>query len=214
MPHPSIRQRRPPEVRRAMIIAAARERIAAQGMHGTTIRDIAAAAGVAVGTVTYHFSGIAEVLAEVLKAEMTEFSAPVMQAAAAAPTGGEGLITLGDGLLADGDRAREHWALWLDFWTLAAHQADYADWQAQVYRDLHGLAAALFARGATDGSLPALPDAEQRAVEYIALMDGLVVQSYLPNCRLAPERARAILAADIGLRVATLDMPMPSTAKY
>ncbi|OJV24460.1 MAG: hypothetical protein BGO26_17820 [Actinobacteria bacterium 69-20] len=190
--HRPARQRQPPEVRRAMIIDAARELIAAQGMHATTIRDIAAAAGVAVGTVTYHFSGIAEVLAGVLQAEMTQFSAPVMSAAVAAATGRRGLDILTDGLLASGDRAAEHWKLWLDFWTLAAHQPHYADWQAGVYVDLHYLAESLLRRGTADGSLRA-PEPARQAVEYIALMDGLVVQAYLPDSRLKPDQARAML---------------------
>lgn len=180
------RRRRPPEVRRAMIIDAARELIAAQGMHATTIRDIASAAGVAVGTVTYHFSGIAEVLAGVLQAEMTQYSAGVMRAAADAETGEAGLRTLTDGLIADGPRAAEHWKLWLDFWTLAAHQPHYADWQKDVYRDLHALAADLFHRGAAESP-------QRCAIEYIALMDGLVVQTYLPGSRLTAAEARALL---------------------
>jgi AcrR family transcriptional regulator len=180
------RQRQPPDVRRAMIIDAAREPIAAQGMHATTIRDIAAAAGVAVGTVTYHFSGIAEVLAGVLQAEMTQFSAAVMDAADTAATGAAGLQVLTDGLVADGPRAAGHWKLWLDFWTLAARRSRYAEWQKKVYRDLHGLAASLFGR---DGAA----NPERCAIEYIALMDGLVVQTYLPGSRLTAVQARALL---------------------
>ncbi len=175
-----------------MIIAAARDVIGERGLHATTVRDIAGAARVAVGTVTYHFSGIAEVLVGVLEAEMAEYSAPVMSAAAAAPTGRDGLLVLTDGLLATGDRAVQHWKLWLDFWTLAAHQPHYSDWQSRVYRDLHALAAALLRRGAADGSL-AVSDPEQQSVEYIAMMDGLVVQGYLPGARLDPDRARAML---------------------
>ena len=186
------RQRQPPEVRRQMIIAAAREVIGERGMHATTVRDIASAAQVAVGTVTYHFSGIAEVLAEVLEAEMAAYSAPVMAAATGAPTGRDGLLTLSDGLLATGDRAVQHWKLWLDFWTLAAHQEHYSDWQSQVYRDLHGLAGALLRRGRDDGSL-SVADPERQSIEYIAMMDGLVVQGYLPGSRLDPDRAREML---------------------
>lgn len=198
-----------------MIIDAARELIAAQGMHATTIRDIASAAEVAVGTVTYHFSGIAEVLAGVLQAEMTQFSAPVMAAAATAPTGLAGLAVLTDGLLADGERAAEHWRLWLDFWTLAAHREHYADWQAGVYRDLHAAVADLFRRGNSDGSLVAgwslkpvaagglsgedgdASVALRRSVEFVALMDGLVVQAYLPGSRLTPARARELLEGSL-----------------
>ncbi len=175
-----------------MIIAAARDIITRQGLHATTVRDIARAAGVAVGTVTYHFSGIAEVLVGVLEAEMADYSAPVMHAADASATGRDGLLVLTDGLLATGDRAVQHWKLWLDFWTLAAHQPRYSDWQSRVYRDLHGLAERLMRRGQQDGTLTVQEPAGQ-AVEYIAVMDGLVVQGYLPDSRLDPDRARAML---------------------
>lgn len=188
------RRRQPPQIRRQMIIGAARDVIAERGLHATTVRDIAGAARVAVGTVTYHFSGIAEVLAGVLEAEMAEYSAPVMVRAAVEPTGRAGLRALTDGLLATGDRAVQHWRLWLDFWTLAAHQPHYSDWQSRVYRDLHALVAELLERGRDDGTL-AVRDASQQAVEYIAMMDGLVVQGYLPGSRLDPGQARAMLTA-------------------
>lgn len=187
------RRRQPAAVRRAMIIDAAREPIAAQGIQTTTIRDIASAAGVAVGTVTYHFSGIAEMLAGVLEAEMDQFSAPVMAAAQTADSGLAGLTVLTRGLLADGERAAEHWRLWLDFWTLAAHHEHYSALQSRVYRDLHALAGALLARGLRDGTLPGATDPDGQAVEYIALMDGLVVQAYLPDSRLTSIQARSML---------------------
>ncbi|HET8590363.1 MAG TPA: TetR/AcrR family transcriptional regulator [Nakamurella sp.] len=177
-----------------MIIAAARDVIAERGLHATTVRDVAGAAQVAVGTVTYHFSGIAEVLAGVLEAEMAEYSAPVMAAARAAPSGAEGLRTLTEGLLATGDRAVQHWKLWLDFWALAAHYPHYSQWQSRVYRDLHALVTELLRRGRSDGSLT-VTDAQQQSVEYVAMMDGLVVQGYLPGARLDPDRARDLLHA-------------------
>src|SRR3954468_4233791 len=101
-------RRRPPAVRRRMLLDAARMVIAERGLHATTIRDVAAAGGVAVGTVTYHFSGIAEVLVGVLESEMESWSDPVWRSADTAPDGRTGLRTLLEGLLADGARAVEH----------------------------------------------------------------------------------------------------------
>lgn len=175
-----------------MLLDAARSVIAERGLHATTVRDIAAAGDVAVGTVTYHFSGIEEVLAGVLESETEAYSAPIWERAAQAATGLEGLTTLIDGLIASGVRAVEHWKLWLDFWALAAHYPQYSDWQSRVYRDLHALVAGLLVRGRTDGSL-AVKDPEAEAVELIALLDGLVVQAYLPGSRLTPRRARTML---------------------
>ena len=81
------RKRQPPEVRRRMLLDAARGVIAERGLHATTVRDVASAGGVAVGTVTYHFSSIQEVLAGVLETEMDNYSAPIWERAAAAGTG-------------------------------------------------------------------------------------------------------------------------------
>jgi len=175
-----------------MLLDAARMVIAERGLHATTVRDVAAAGEVAVGTVTYHFTGIAELLAEVLESEMAAYSAPLMTAAERSGSGREGLLLLLDGLLADGERAAEHWKLWLDFWALAAHREEYARWQHRVYVDLHGLVARLLARELTDASVPGI-DPEQAAVEVVALLDGLVVQCYLPGARLTPARGRELL---------------------
>ena len=102
------------------------------------------------------------------------------------------MTALIDGLIASDERTHEHWKLWLDFWTLAAHHAGYATWQSRVYRDLHQLTGALLARGVADGSL-VVQDPAAEAVELIALLDGLVVQAYLPGSRLSPLAARKIL---------------------
>ena len=175
-----------------MLLDAARAVIAERGLHATTVRDIAAAGEVAVGTVTYHFSGIEEVLAGVLESETATYSAPIWARAGAAPTGLDGLTALIDGLIASDVRTHEHWKLWLDFWALAAHYPQYSSWQSRVYRDLHALVAGLLTRGRQDGSLTVV-DAATEAVELIALLDGLVVQAYLPCSRLSPLRARTML---------------------
>ena len=186
------RKRMPPEVRRGMLLAAARGVIAERGLHATTVRDVAAAGEVAVGTVTYHFASMEEVLAGVLENEMELYSAEIWSRAASAPTGLDGLTVLVDGLLASDVRTHEHWKLWLDFWALAAHYQQYASWQSRVYRDLHQLTADILGRGRIDGSL-VVTDPAGEAVEFIALLDGLVVQAYLPGSRLSPARARTVL---------------------
>ncbi|GIG34904.1 TetR/AcrR family transcriptional regulator [Cellulomonas pakistanensis] len=50
--------------RRERILDAALDVVAEQGVHGTTHRRIAARAGVPLGSLTYYFSGIDEILAE------------------------------------------------------------------------------------------------------------------------------------------------------
>jgi AcrR family transcriptional regulator len=183
-----------------MLLDAARAVIAERGLHATTVRDIAAAGEVAVGTVTYHFSGIEEVLAGVLESETETYSAPIWDRAARAGTGLAGITALIDGLVASDVRTHEHWKLWLDFWALAAHYPQYSSWQSRVYRDLHALVAGLLDRGRSDGSL-AVSDVSAEAVEMIALLDGLVVQAYLPGSRLTPGQARSMLHGFVRARL-------------
>lgn len=175
-----------------MLIQAARSVIVERGLHATTIRDIAAAGGVAVGTVTYHFSGIAEVLAGVLRSEMENYSAVVMQRAATAQTGRDGLTEIINGLLGSQPLLTEHWKLWLDFWTLAAHRPEYSEYQLQIYAQLHGQVHRIILRGDDDGSLSS-DDPHQQAVAFVSMMDGLVVQAYVPGARITPGQARKIL---------------------
>ncbi|MCI9887386.1 TetR family transcriptional regulator C-terminal domain-containing protein [Micrococcales bacterium 31B] len=174
-------RRMSPAERRDQIIQAARPMLGERGLHACTIRDIAHAARVAVGTVTYHFSGIAEILAASLDAEMTDYSARHMRAAQA-QDGPAACRILVDGLIADGPVATRHWSLWLDFWALAAHDAEYSSWQRRVYEALHECC-----ETALGGLAP--------AIEFVALMDGLVVQTYVQGSRLTPAEARATLHA-------------------
>lgn len=188
----SERTRHPTEVRRPLIVEAARSVIADRGLFGTTMRDIAAASGVSLGTVTYHFSGIAEILAEVLNGEMDALYAPLVAAAAARPDGRAALHALIDGFLASSPRARQHWVLWLDFWALSAHDAEYASRQAAFYRRWQHDVAAIFDRGAADGTL-CVEDPDEAVTEFMAIFDGMASRAYLPGADIRPAEARGRL---------------------
>jgi AcrR family transcriptional regulator len=188
----SERSRHPTEVRRHLIVKAARSVIAERGLFATSVRDIAAASDVSIGTVTYHFTGIAEILAEVLNGEMDSFYAPVIATATATADGRSALEKIVDGFIASTPRAREHWLLWLDFWALSAHDPGYASRQSEIYQRWHADVQAVFERGSADGSLR--PDSAQDAIaEFMAIFDGNAAQAYLPGADLRPAEARARL---------------------
>jgi AcrR family transcriptional regulator len=190
-----------------LIVEAARSVIADRGLFATTMRDIAAASQVSLGTVTYHFGGIAEILAAVLDGEMDALYAPLVAAAAAQPDGRAALHALIDGFLASSPRARQHWVLWLDFWALAAHDGEYARRQTAFYQRWQRDVETIFRRGLADGTLPvgALdegggPDEaealdEDRALdeavaEFMAVFDGMASKAYLPGADIRPAEAR------------------------
>jgi len=208
----SERIRHPTEVRRALIVEAARSVIAERGLFATTMRDIAAASQVSLGTVTYHFGGIAEILAAVLDGEMDALYAPLVAAAAAQPDGRAALHALIDGFLASSPRARQHWVLWLDFWALAAHDGEYTRRQTAFYQRWQRDVETIFRRGLADGTLPAgtLPagalgeggnpdEAEaldegraldEAVAEFMAVFDGMASKAYLPGTDIRPAEAR------------------------
>ena len=186
------RVRQPTEIRRGLIIEAARGLIADRGLFAASLRDIAQRAQVSLGTVTYHFAGIAELLSAVLHAEMVDFYRPITARAAVEPDGRLALEMIIDGFFADGTRTMEHWRLWLDFWTLSAHEQTYADWQAEVYTQWRAEVVAILERGQVAGSLQ-FQDVETAAIEFMAVFDGWAAQAFLPRGAIDPARGRALL---------------------
>lgn len=194
--------RQRPEVRRAQIVAAARTLIADRGLAVTSVREIAQAAGVSTGTVTYHFAQVGEILHAVLRAETPLFTEPVVLAARTAPTGRLELAAIVDGVLASTLETSRHWSLWIDYWAAAVHDPELARWQDEVYRWWRGELARVVARGAADGSLSTLGAVEESASvdELIALMDGVVVQHFPAGPTRGPAQARAAVHAFVARR--------------
>lgn len=74
------------------------------GLAATSLRDIAAAAQVSVGTVTYHFVGVDEILSAVVITESESFYAKVVQAADSEPDPRRAMLILIDSLFSDSDK--------------------------------------------------------------------------------------------------------------
>ena len=201
------RQRHPAEVRRALIVEAARSVIADRGLFATTMRDIAAASEVSLGTVTYHFRGIAEILAAVLDGEMDTFYAPLVAAAVAQPDGRAALHALIDGFLASSPRAGQHWVLWLDFWALAAHDGEYARRQSAFYQRWQRDVEAIFHRGRADGTLR-IEAIDEAAAEFMAVFDGMASKTYLPGADIQLAEARGRLHRYVDRILCRPDLPV------
>lgn len=174
---PRVRQR--PAVRRAMIVEAARAVIVRNGVGATGLRDIAAEAGVSVGTVTYHFGSVAEILNEVVVLETERFYGAIVIAVDAEPDPVEALRMLVAPLFVDTEQVRQHWRIWSDYWTAVVRRpevaAEYAErirvWEACLVRVIgRGADAGVFRGGAE----PADPDTV--ALKLAAYSDGVATQ--------------------------------------
>ncbi|UXN22429.1 TetR/AcrR family transcriptional regulator [Curtobacterium flaccumfaciens] len=178
-----VRQR--PEVRRAMIVEAARAVIVRNGVGATGLRDIAAEAGVSVGTVTYHFGSVAEILNEVVVLETERFYGAIVAAVDAEPDVLVGLRMLVAPLFGDTEQVRQHWRIWSDYWTAVVRRpevaAEYAErirvWEACLVRVIRrGVDARVFG-GTRQGSDSGDPvDADTVALQLAAYSDGVATQ--------------------------------------
>jgi AcrR family transcriptional regulator len=168
-------KREKPEVRRAMIVEAAREVILRKGLTATGLRDIAAEGDVSVGTVTYHFASVAEILDEVVVLETDRFYASIVEEVDAAPDPVRGIRLLVEPLFTGTDEAEAHWRLWSDYWTavgrMPAISADRLErirvWEACLVRTI---------RRGVDGGVFRAVDAAEVALKLAAYSDGIATQ--------------------------------------
>ena len=203
------RVRQPTEIRRKLVVEAARTVIAERGPFGTTLRDIAQASGVSLGTVTYHFSGIAEILAHVLQGEMDSFYLPIAERARLAPDATTAIRTLIDGFFADDERTVQHWRLWLDFWSLSAHDATHAEWQQKAYQLWRTDVRQVLERGIASGEFD-VDGLDVVMTDFLVSFDGLAVQAYLPGSSMGPPQAREYLHGWVDRRLSCTAGPEPA----
>jgi len=176
-----------PQQRRELIIDAARTVIAGRGLARTSLRDIAAAAEVSMGTVSYHFSGIDEILGAVVIRESEEFYGHVVAAADAEPDPWRSLGLLIDPMFADSPEVEAHWRIWTHFWAAVARRPGLADSYAARIRHWESCCARVISRGVAQGAFREV-DPHGMALRLAAYSDGLAAQ-----------RAQGVTALTAGL---------------
>ncbi|MFF7595391.1 TetR/AcrR family transcriptional regulator [Streptomyces mirabilis] len=183
------RTRQPTEVRRRLIVEAAVPLIAERGYASVGVRDVAAAAGVSVGTVTYHFGSVQEILSEAMVLHIERYYAALSEAAAQAAGAAEALRLLVDALFTeDTDR---HWRMWFDYWNAGDQDPDqaFARGQAERYGAWHTQIRELAERGVAEGEFSS-DDLDGFTVRFAALADGLALQRLRQAPPLSTEDAR------------------------
>ncbi|KPI13449.1 transcriptional regulator, TetR family [Actinobacteria bacterium OK074] len=203
------RTRQPTEVRRRLIVEAAVPLIGERGYASVGVRDVAAAAGVSVGTVTYHFGSVQEILSEAMVLHIERYYTALSEAAQRATSGAEALRLLVDALFTeDTDR---HWRMWFDYWNAGEQGTDeaFARGQGERYEAWHRQIRALAERAVADEEFSAAgtgagTDLDGFTVRFAALADGLALQRLRQAPPLSTEDARRHLnrfvETELGLR--------------
>lgn len=173
---PDRRRRLSPDERRHQIVAAARAAIARQSLAALSVRDIAAAAGVSVGTVTYHFAGIDEIFGELVIGESERFYRDAIVRADAEPDPITALMLITEPMFADTEDAKAHWRIWADYWGLVARRPHVAEYYADRIRSWEACCTRIIERGQADGAFTDTIDAHSAALRLAAYSDGLGMQ--------------------------------------
>ena len=166
------RSRHPTEVRRRQVVRAALKLMTERGVAGLGARDIAREAGVSPGTVSYHFASVQEILAEAITVEIEEYYAPLM-ADIQRRTPTEALRGLVDALFTT-DTER-HWRLWFEYWWTGPNDEAFVQRQSARYTDWHNQVRTLIVDGREAGEFTC-EDADEIAMRFVALVDGLALQ--------------------------------------
>lgn len=193
--------RQPSLVRRAMIVSTAMSLIAEQGLAATTARQIANAAGVSLGTITYHFASIDEILVQVLQAQTEQFERRRSARLESCSDPSDRLRRYLTAYLDPDVHPPAMWHVWLDCWSRAAHSPTLRDWQLARYREVSDRIATMLAAAAPE-PIPAT-EARAGAREFLALVDGLGEQRAI-DTDLGAEEAFGILDDAVSRRLRAL----------
>ncbi|OII28679.1 TetR family transcriptional regulator [Curtobacterium sp. MCBA15_013] len=159
-----------------MIVEAARAVIVRNGVGATGLRDIAAEADVSVGTVTYHFGSVAEILNEVVVLETERFYGAIVAAVDAEPDPVAGIRMLVEPLFGDTEQVRQHWRIWSDYWTAVVRRPEVAAEYAERIRVWEACLVRVVRRGVEAGVFTPAESPEVVALKLAAYSDGVATQ--------------------------------------
>ena len=198
------RTTRNPEARTRIVEAAWRS-VAAEGVHGATMRGIAAEAGVTTGFVTHYFDDKEALLAEVVRHNLLRARDRVLAAI------GEqrGLVALEGAVEAmlpiDADRRLE-WQVGVACWGPTAPGERAAEELRGGWRFLQHQLAALLEQAVEDGDLQGTDDIPYEAGRLVTLIAGVGMLAGIES----PQRIRRDAKRMLADQIETLQRAQPA----
>lgn len=179
--------RAPADERRLALIDACAATLARKGAHGTSVREICAAAGVSPGLLRHYYAGIDELVAETYRVVGARVQAALNDAVDAADATPEArLIAYLAASFAPPIADADLLSTWLAFWSLTRTDAGIARLHHEIYAENRITLERLLDAYA--------PGADHRlsAVALTALVDGLWLELSLGNAPFTPDEATAL----------------------
>ena len=178
--------------RREILVRAAIEVIAEKGLSGTRVADIGERAGMSAGHVLYYFDGKGQIFTRAWRTVEEDLRAEVREAFGSRK----------------GARDRWEWLvrqaapngpgdprilLWMEGWERAPRDPDVAALLVELEQRWIEMMIELLEYGRSTGEF-AVDDAEDFAIRFSALMDGLTLQVVAGSERMDRERMLAVCA--------------------
>jgi AcrR family transcriptional regulator len=188
---------------RELILDAAVERIATDGIDGVRIARIAMDARVSTSLVHYHFESREALLAEALEHSF-ELAGDVRigEGEGEARSHTERLAAMVDQCLPYPGTLERDWLLWVELWLRAARRPELRRTAARLYERMHEWFAAAIAAGVADGEF-ADCDVDALADRVLAMLDGFGIRTLVRDPAVPLEWAREevwrALSAELGL---------------
>jgi AcrR family transcriptional regulator len=189
-PQPKFR-REPAEARREELIRATLSCLKKYGSAGASVRRISAEAGVSMGLINHHFSGIDTLLAAAYGSVSERLLARSAEVALATTEPAKSLHAFFAASFAPEVLDPALFRTWLVFWSLVPHSREMRAVRERSAAEVRALLGALLGRLQ---SLPGVPPfrVDTAAIGLSALMDGLWVELSLNPASFAPQEAVAL----------------------
>jgi AcrR family transcriptional regulator len=193
------RQIRDPSAPDRIVEAAARV-VATRGVHGATIRAIAAEAGVSTGYLTHYFEDKHALMVRLLE----HTNAGAARRVEAASARGDAITRLRaavDAVLPLDPARRREWEVWVAMWGLASPADELGKGFRAGWAGLQRILSELLLRAAVEGALREGVDVDYEAERLVTMLAGIGLMAGVQSRRRVREAAARMVDEQVsGLR--------------
>jgi AcrR family transcriptional regulator len=168
---PVPRKVRDPAARERIVEVAATV-VAAEGLHGATIRGIASAAGVTTGYITHYFEDKHQLVLEVLRRTNATAARRVLKASARGSGLGRLQAAVDAMLPLDAARRRE-WQVWISVWGQASPGDEFGASYRAGWAGLRSIFTELLEQAIREGDLRQDVDTRYEAERLVTMLAGV-----------------------------------------
>lgn len=176
------------------IRAAACRVMAERGATATRIADIAAAAGVSVGSVHYYFHSKDEALLDALRWAGEQLHHSLQALRDADITSIEHVRRLLELSVPTSQGLHDEYILWLEVWARVRNHPAFLQESVTMSRRWYEAVREIFSRGTAAGLFHPVAQLDEVCERYVAMAESLAYRAALGYSDTTPDRARQVLA--------------------